>query len=169
MSLDVPRPGADRGAANNAAMKRALLCGLVLIGLVMPFAGKPVHLDDANFLALARGAGATFVARTTTYHVMEMIDIIKKAILHKGFSVVEIMSQCPTYYGRKNKLGGAVELMESFQENTVKIGSKKADTFPELIKRGIFVQENQPEYVESYQALTAALQDTGTTEGGIHG
>jgi Pyruvate:ferredoxin oxidoreductase and related 2-oxoacid:ferredoxin oxidoreductases, beta subunit len=120
-------------------------------------------------VALARGAGATFVARTTTYHVMEMIDIIKAAILHKGFSVVEIMSQCPTYYGRKNKLGGAVELMESFQENTVKIGSKKADTFPELIKRGIFVQEIQPEYVESYQALTAALQDTGTPEGGHHG
>ncbi|MBT3255495.1 MAG: 2-oxoacid:ferredoxin oxidoreductase subunit beta, partial [Deltaproteobacteria bacterium] len=113
-----------------------------------------------DVVALARGAGATFVARTTTYHVKEMIDIIKAAILHKGFSVVEIMSQCPTYYGRKNKLGGAVEIMETFQEKTVKLGSKKAEASPELIQRGIFVQEIQPEYVESYQALTAALQKT---------
>ena len=39
-------------------MRRALLTVLVLLGLVLPFAGKPVHLDDANFLTLARGAAA---------------------------------------------------------------------------------------------------------------
>ncbi|MCD6294172.1 MAG: 2-oxoacid:ferredoxin oxidoreductase subunit beta, partial [Deltaproteobacteria bacterium] len=85
---------------------------------------------------------------------------IKAAILHKGFSVVEIMSQCPTYYGRKNKLGGAVEIMETYREKTVKLGSKKAEANPELLQRGIFVQENQPEYVESYQTLAATLQET---------
>ena len=127
-----------------------------------------------DVVALASGAGATFVARTTTYHVKEMIDIIKAAILHKGFSVVEIMSQCPTYYGRKNKMGGAVEIMETFQEKTVKLGSKKAEADPELMQRGIFVQEIQPEYVESYQALTAELQETaqkgkGGPGGGHHG
>ena len=98
------------------------------------------------------------MARTTTYHVKEMIDILKTAILHKGFSVVEIMSQCPTYYGRKNKMGGAVELMKIYQENTVKIGSKKAKGSPESIQRGIFVQEEEPEYVETYQQLTVDLQ-----------
>ena len=103
------------------------------------------------------------MARTTTYHVIEMIDIIKAAILHKGFSLIEIMSQCPTYYGRKNKIGGAVEIMESFHANTVKVGSTKAKTSPELIERGIFVKEKQPEYVETYLALTKQLQghDTG--------
>ena len=112
-----------------------------------------------DVVALAKGAGATFVARTTTYHVMEMINILKSAISHKGFSVVEIMSQCPTYYGRKNKLGGAVEIMESFQENTVKVGSRKAKASPDLMERGIFVQKNEPEYVETYQALTTELQE----------
>ena len=72
--------------------------------------------------------------------------------------MVEIMSQCPTYYGRKNKMGGAVELMKIYQENTVKIGSKKAQASPELIQRGIFVQESEPEYVETYQKLTVDLQ-----------
>jgi 2-oxoglutarate ferredoxin oxidoreductase subunit beta len=124
--------------------------------------------------ALAEGAGATFVARTTTYHVREMIDIFKEAISHKGFSVVEVMSQCPTYYGRKNKIGGAVEIMQSFHENTVKRGSDEAKASPNLIERGIFVQKNEPEYVESYMALTRRLQETrpksdNDSEGGSHG
>jgi 2-oxoglutarate ferredoxin oxidoreductase subunit beta len=63
-----------------------------------------------------------------------------------------------------------VEIMETFQEKTVKLGSKKAEASPELMQRGIFVQENQPEYVERYQALTAALQKTAQTgEGGPGG
>ena len=40
-----------------------------------------------------------------------MSELIRQAILHEGFSVVEVLSQCPTYFGRKNKLGGAVEMM----------------------------------------------------------
>ncbi len=121
-----------------------------------------------DVVALAKGAGATFAARTTTYHVREMIDIFKEAILHKGFSLVEVMSQCPTYYGRKNKIGGAVEIMETFREDTVKRGSKKAETSPELIQRGIFVKENQPEYVESYQMLTKQLQEAAAQDKGSH-
>ena len=63
-------------------------------------------------MELAKAAGVTFVARTTTYHVQQIADILQEAIPHKGFSVVEIMSQCPTYFGRKNKEGGAVEMMK---------------------------------------------------------
>ncbi len=121
-----------------------------------------------DVVALAKGAGATFVARTTTFHVREMIDIFMEAISHKGFSLVEVMSQCPTYYGRKNKIGGAVEIMETFRENTVKKGSKKAETPSELIQRGIFVKENEPEYVESYLMLTKELQKSAAQSADNH-
>ena len=43
-------------------------------------------------LTLAVAAGATFVARTTTYHVFQVRDYIARAIAHKGFSVVEAVS-----------------------------------------------------------------------------
>jgi len=39
-----------------ASPRRWLLCTALLLGLSLPFLGKPVHIDDANFLALARGA-----------------------------------------------------------------------------------------------------------------
>jgi 2-oxoglutarate ferredoxin oxidoreductase subunit beta len=99
---------------------------------------------------LATGAGATFVARTTTYHAKEIIQLLAKAIGHKGFSVVEILSQCPTYYGRKNKLGSAVDMMKRYKNETVAIGAKRKAENPDLIERGIFVQEERHEYVTAY-------------------
>jgi 2-oxoglutarate ferredoxin oxidoreductase subunit beta len=107
-------------------------------------------IDHAfDLVELAKGAGASFVARTTTFHPKEMIKMFSRAIKHKGFSVVEVLSQCPTYYGRKNELGNAVDMMKSYKEGTVSIGSKKKEENPELIERGIFVQEERPEYSAS--------------------
>lgn len=117
-----------------------------------PFGKKAttaVHgtIDHAfDLVELAKGAGASFVARTTTYHTKEMEDIIEKAIRHKGFSVVEIMTQCPTYFGRKNRLGDAVEMMKHFKEMTTPIGSGKKAESPDLIERGIFVAKEPQEY-----------------------
>jgi 2-oxoglutarate ferredoxin oxidoreductase subunit beta len=102
---------------------------------------------------MARAAGATFVARTTTYHVQQMADIIRAAVLHDGFSVVEVMSQCPTYFGRKNKQGGAVEMMKRMKAATTPIGSTAKAENPELIERGIFVQVEKPEYCSEYDRI----------------
>jgi 2-oxoglutarate ferredoxin oxidoreductase subunit beta len=114
--------------------------------------------QDFDVVDLATAAGATFVARTSTYHVQQMADLIRQAILHEGFSVVEIMSQCPTYFGRKNKQGGAVEMMQRFKEITTPIGSKAKKENPELIERGVFVQKELPEYCAQYEDLIKRAQ-----------
>jgi len=108
---------------------------------------------DFDVVQLATAAGASFVARTTTYHVQQITDIIRKAILHEGFSVVEILTQCPTYFGRKNKLGDAAEMMEQFKNITTPIGSKAKQENNDLIERGIFVQKDIPEYCEEYDKI----------------
>lgn len=106
-----------------------------------------------DIVKLSIASGATFVARTTTYHVQEMTDILQKAIVHKGFSVVEILSQCPTYFGRKNKGGSTAEMMESYKNNTVSVNSKAKKNNDALIERGIFVQNSMPEYCEEYEKI----------------
>ncbi|MFW9935856.1 MAG: thiamine pyrophosphate-dependent enzyme [Candidatus Thorarchaeota archaeon] len=58
----------------------------------------PQHAEAPFDLAkLVLGAGASFVARWTTFYVNEIIATIKEAILHPGFAFIEIISQCPTY------------------------------------------------------------------------
>lgn len=108
---------------------------------------------DFDTVKLAIAAGASFVARTTTYHVVQMTEIIQKAIQHKGFSVVEVLSQCPTYFGRRNRLGNAAEMVGLFKSTTTPIGSKAKEENPELIERGIFVEQAMPEYCSEYRKI----------------
>ncbi|WP_419785357.1 2-oxoacid:ferredoxin oxidoreductase subunit beta [Pseudodesulfovibrio sp.] len=108
--------------------------------------------------SLAMAAGATFVARTTTFHVMELSKLIAKAIQHKGFSVVEVLSQCPTYYGRKNRAGSAVDMLMHYKEITTPIGSKAKKENPDLIERGIFLDREAPEYCEQYDTIIQQAQ-----------
>ncbi len=131
-------------------------------GQFSPLSGEDVRATTAPYLTidpsfdvveLSKAAGATFVARTTTYHIQQMTDIIQQAILHEGFSVVEIFSQCPTYFGRKNKAGDAVDMIAYFKKHTTPIGSKSKKENPDLIERGIFVQTEKPEYCNEYDKM----------------
>ena len=126
-----------------------------LTGPGMMATTAPYSNIDQGFdvVEMAKAAGATFVARTTTYHVQQLADIIHDAILHEGFSVVEVMCQCPTYFGRKNKQGSAVEMMRHMKAVTTPIGSKAKKENPELIERGVFLQEDRPEYCNEYNRI----------------
>jgi 2-oxoglutarate ferredoxin oxidoreductase subunit beta len=131
-------------------------------GQYSPLSGENISATTAPYLTidpsfdvveLAKAAGATFVGRTTTFHVKQITDIIWQAILHEGFSVVEILSQCPTYFGRKNKAGDAVDMIQYFKKNTTTIGSKAKKENPDLLERGIFVQKEMPEYCSEYEKV----------------
>jgi len=84
------------------------------------------------------------VARSTTYHVRELEKVLTRAIQHKGFSVVEILSQCPTYFGRHNAEGSAVDMLRHLKETEA--------------PRGILVERDAPEYAEEYGKLIERLQ-----------
>jgi 2-oxoglutarate ferredoxin oxidoreductase subunit beta len=131
-------------------------------GQFSPLSGENVRATTAPYstidpsfdvVDLSKAAGATFVARTTSYHIQQVTDIIRQAILHEGFSVVEVLSQCPTYFGRKNKAGDAVDMVKYFKDNTTPIGSKAKKDNPDLIERGIFVQKEMPEYCKEYEKV----------------
>jgi 2-oxoglutarate ferredoxin oxidoreductase subunit beta len=73
---------------------------------------------------LVRAAGASYVAKWSTYHVVELTRSIKEAITHKGFSFIEVLSQCPTQQRRIFNLRGPVDslpprILDMFAESTV--------------------------------------------------
>ncbi len=105
---------------------------------------------------LAESAGATFVARTTTYHVRQLITLIQAAFNHKGFSVVEVVTHCPTTYGRRNKMGDPVKMVKWEKDVAVKIenvSDKKPEELAGKITTGILVQKEFPEYCEQYEEI----------------
>ena len=145
-------------------------------GQYSPLSGPGIYATTAPYsnidygfdiVELAKGAGATFVARSTSYHVKEMVNILKKAINHKGFSVVEIFSQCPTYFGRKNNIKDPVKMLEWMRDQTTPIGSKAKKENPDLIERGIFVEKTKGEYCDKYDKIIETAIDLALKESAL--
>ena len=81
-----------------------------------------------NLPYLAGACGAVYVARWTASHVRQMERAFSEALNKKGFSFVEIISPCPTYYGRMNEQATGLEQMRYYRyHSTVKHGADLAD------------------------------------------
>jgi len=115
------------------------------------------HVEHAFSIAeLAATAGASFVARSTVYHASHLEEMLKLAIRKKGFSVMEIISNCHVQYGKKNKLGGAVQMLNSYKENAIKV-EKAADMSPEELEGkitiGVLADVEKPVSTEVYRKV----------------
>lgn len=122
-------------------------------GTTAPYGNIDKPFDIAQ---LSIAAGATYAARGTVYHANQLAAFIKKGIEHKGFSMIEAISTCPTYYGRKNKKGSAVAMINYLKESFVDI--KAAEKLPaeKLVGKhimGEFKCVQMPEYTEEYQKI----------------
>lgn len=116
-----------------------------------------------DIVELALGAGASFVARGSSYHVPMLDGLIKKAILHKGFSVVDVITTCPINFGRRNKLSADGAKNLKYVESIV-VPLSKYQKMPEEERIGKFPigifrqEEGLPELTEKYVQLENKLR-----------
>ncbi len=106
-----------------------------------------------DLLALARGAGATFGARGTAAAPRQLEQLIARGANHKGFSVIEALSPCPIAYGRRNKLGGAVEMLRDMKESSISVERAAELEMAELDDKtvtGVLYAIDAPEFSEEY-------------------
>ena len=106
---------------------------------------------------LAEGAGASYVARTTMAAPIQIEQFITKGIKNKGFSVIEVSTNCHTYFGRKNNRKTPIENYNFFKQNSVPLSKAKEMSKEELkgkIVCGEFLTGTDvPEYVEKYDEV----------------
>ncbi len=116
--------------------------------------GSREYPFDLSEVAVA--AGANYVARWTTFHVKQIKKSILKALLKDGFSFVEIAAQCPTQFGRRNKMSSAREVFDWLKSNAVS-RSKASDLSGDhldlnlmgKITVGEFVERNRESYMKA--------------------
>lgn len=117
---------------------------------------------DPTTLAIA--AGASYVARGTVYHVTQLDQLIEGALKKKGFALLDVISNCHTYYGRFNREGDAVAMLQWMKKHAM---PKKAyDVVPEEKRKGKIVtgvlhDADIPEFTEVYQQLIDRLAKGG--------
>ena len=115
---------------------------------------------------LTKNAGANYVARGTIANSTQLSTLIKKSIEHDGFSFVEAVTQCPTYFGRKNKMGQAVDMIKDIKKASVSIQQAEKMTDEELVGKiitGEFYVGNAQEYTKRYdEVIKRAKASIGT-------
>ena len=116
--------------------------------------------DGIDILNILRDAGATFLARHTSFEGHAAVDSIKKAIENKGFSLVHVLYPCVTNFGGR-ALGSRKpsEIYKWFEEITLKAGEKPGDGKPGF-HTGIFydASNSREEYCHVVKGVTVRVQ-----------
>lgn len=105
---------------------------------------------------LAVTAGAVFVGRGTVYHARLLDELMEKAFLKPGFSVVEVISHCHVQFGRQNRLGSAIEMMQWQRDNAIPVEKAlrmKPDELKDKILIGVLIDKELPVYQDEYQKI----------------
>jgi 2-oxoglutarate ferredoxin oxidoreductase subunit beta len=115
------------------------------------------HIEHAFSIAeLAVTAGASFVGRGTVFHAQLLENLIEKGIRKRGFSVVEVISNCHTQFGRRNLMGDPVTMMKAFRDQAVTV-EKARDMDAEALKDrftiGVLADVEKPVYTQEYQKI----------------
>ncbi|GHV50317.1 2-oxoglutarate synthase [Deltaproteobacteria bacterium] len=107
---------------------------------------------DFNLSELVKAAGASYVARWTTAHPVQLSKGIKTGIEKNGFSFIEAVSQCPVQYGRASKSGSAREMLRRYKETSIPINKTSGLSAEELAKKivvGEFQNIDKPEFTDA--------------------
>ena len=123
-----------------------------------PYGNAEKHFDPCG---LAAAAGATYVARTSVHQAPQMEKLITEALDHRGFSLIEAVSNCHTYFGRLNRRGDAVSMLAWFKESSVSVGKAKKMTPEELEDKfvlGRIHHVEKTEFCDEYQRLVDSVR-----------
>ncbi|GFN35410.1 2-oxoacid:ferredoxin oxidoreductase subunit beta [Tepidimicrobium xylanilyticum] len=128
------------------------------IGTTAPFGNIDPNFDLCD---LAIAAGATYVSRASLYNPNMIIKQVEEGIKNKGFSFIETITTCPTYYGRKNKKGDGVDMIKYLKERT--INKTAYDKLPEEKRAGKIVvgeiyRGERPEFTKQYEKIIESFK-----------
>lgn len=127
----------------------------------------PYGTDDSPFklAELVAAAGATYSARWTTLQIENLVGSIKTGLKNNGFSFIEVVSPCPTYYGRKNKLRTPTAMAVTIKINTVfksEAERMKEKDLEGKIVVGEFANKTKAEFTDNIQNLSERLSGDKT-------
>ena len=138
-------------------------------GLVTPTQPQGVYVSQMNPLAVAISLDASFVARTSAGEVAHMKEMMKAAIQHKGFSLLDIFQPC-TVFNKVNTYQWFKEktyFLEEAHNPADRVKAFKRATEEDKLGLGIFSQhdrhntfeERVPTYTEDKRPLFERERD----------
>lgn len=121
---------------------------------------QPTGVKAAPFnpMAVAVAMGASFVARGFAGFEEHLVGLIKQAIIHKGFSLVDILQPCVSF----NKVNTfswykkrCQELPADYDPTNREEAMKMAEKWGEVIPLGVIYRQERPSFTEMIPVLQA--------------
>lgn len=135
------------------------------VGFVAPTMPYGSIENPFNLSHLAVASGADYVARWTTFHVRQIKNAIKEMFDRSGFCFTEIVSQCPTGFGRPNKMADPVFMLKNFRDKSIidnNIPIEEAIAHPTgPIYIGKFLDKQNPTYFDNYSKIMDKFRPEG--------
>ena len=103
--------------------------------------GNPEEPFDLCKLTVA--CGARYVSRYTVFHIKPLINSIKKALIIKGFSFIDVVSPCPTQFGRRNKQPTLYDMMDDLKTRSIRYETTKGLKKEDLIGKVVIGEFNE--------------------------
>jgi 2-oxoglutarate ferredoxin oxidoreductase subunit beta len=117
---------------------------------------------------LVEAAGASFVARETMLDPKKLERTLAKAFEHKGFSFIEVFSNCHVNLGRKNKMATAManlEWIDSISLAKAKFEKLEPEDQVGKFPTGILKHDKDAqEYCEAYEKVKEAHKNKTAVE-----
>lgn len=117
------------------------------LGMKTKSLSRPNVFGNINPITLALAAGYTFVARGFSFDTKQLKEIMKRAMVHEGTSVIDILQPCPTYNN--------INTMEVYRRKVYKM-EDSPDWDPVVNTR------NEDEIVQKYENAYLKALETDT-------
>jgi 2-oxoglutarate ferredoxin oxidoreductase subunit beta len=114
-----------------------------------------------NIAGLAVAAGASYVARATVYYANRLAKYIEQGMRKKGFALIEVISPCPTAFGKINKKGTGKTMIldQKFQDISIeKAKSMSPEDLHGKVITGVLTDRDLPEYTSTYEKVMSQAQ-----------
>ncbi len=101
------------------------------------------------------------MGRSTVFHANLLDELIEQGLRKRGFAVIEAVSHCPTMFGRKNRLGGPVEMLLDQQRRAVRVAKAQKMSPEELADKiiiGVLADRDLPYFTQEMQRIREAAQ-----------
>ncbi len=112
-------------------------------------------------IQMALAYNASFVARGFSSKPKETVELIKQAITHKGFSFVQILSPCVTFYDTYDHFKKLTQPLPANHDPSDRVKAMQLAMVQDAMYLGIFYQQPRSTYDENYRAIRDRAAKSG--------
>ncbi len=114
-----------------------------------------------NPMAMSLAYDASFVAQGYVGNAQQLTDIIQRAIRHKGFSFVHVLSPCVTFNDSYKYLQSRIMDIPEGHDVHDKVKAFQLALIPDKLPTGIFYEDDRPIFEEKLEEVRHKAKERG--------